>query len=271
LSQATDHVILGPMNANLSLAPPPVGAGGSLNFNSPLSATRAAGLVRPLGAVLHASESDPPRVLDVGCGWGQLLLDILSVTDHAEGMGVDTFEPDIERARTSADRRGLGDRTEFEARKARTDEVRADVVLNIGAFQAFGSITEALGVLRELVRPGGRVLFGCEYWEHVPSAAELTAMWEDTTAQDAPLLADLVDHALAAGFRLDDLQTVTAREWEEFECGHMRDRELWLAAHPSHPEAQAVRAQLDSQRSIWLRGYRGVMGFAYVTLVPTAD
>ena len=33
------------------------------------------------------------------------------------------------------------------------------------------------------------------------------------------------------------------------------------------PDPQ-VRARADEHRSCWLRGYRGVMGLAYLTLVP---
>ncbi|MGC9668666.1 hypothetical protein ACNTMW_19175 [Planosporangium sp. 12N6] len=44
--------------------------------------------------------------------------------------------------------------------------------------------------------------------------------------------------------------------------------EEWLLSHADHPEADAVRAKLDKHRSIWLRGRRDVMGFAYLTLGP---
>ena len=40
--------------------------------------------------------------------------------------------------------------------------------------------------------------------------------------------------------------------------------EEWLATHDD-PQA---RARADEHRSCWLRGYRGVMGLAYLTLVP---
>ena len=42
--------------------------------------------------------------------------------------------------------------------------------------------------------------------------------------------------------------------------------EEWLLANGDHPEAEQVRAKLDRHRSIWLRGHRDVMGFAYLTL-----
>ncbi|MEU4623456.1 hypothetical protein AB0G04_26220 [Actinoplanes sp. NPDC023801] len=47
--------------------------------------------------------------------------------------------------------------------------------------------------------------------------------------------------------------------------------ESWLVANPGHPEAAEVRTKLDSHRRFWLRGHRGVLGFAYLTLGPIAD
>ena len=44
----------------------------------------------------------------------------------------------------------------------------------------------------------------------------------------------------------------------------------YLLAHGDHPEATRIRDQLDQHRSYWLRGYRGILGMAYLTLVPVA-
>ena len=44
----------------------------------------------------------------------------------------------------------------------------------------------------------------------------------------------------------------------------------WLAAHGDHPKAAEVRAQVDQHRSFWLRGYYGLLGQAYLTLVPVS-
>ena len=41
-----------------------------------------------------------------------------------------------------------------------------------------------------------------------------------------------------------------------------------VAAHPDHPRAAEIRQRVDEHRSYWLRGYRGLLGLAYLTLVP---
>jgi hypothetical protein len=79
-------------------------------------------------------------------------------------------------------------------------------------------------------------------------------------------LPDVVDAAVAAGFRPLRIQTATRGEWEEFEFGYAAAAEEWLLANPDHPEAGQVRDRLNAYLSIWLRGHRDVMGFAYLTL-----
>jgi SAM-dependent methyltransferase len=244
---------------------PELGRGAALDFMSPLSAARADRVVRDLAAARPAS------VLDLGCGWGELLLRLLAALPEANGTGIDTDGPDIVRARAAAVARGLDGRVAFVEGPAAEYAEPADLVLSIGAYQAFGTVPEAFAALRSRVNPGGRLLCGVEFWERVPSAERLARMWPGITAGDCMELGDLVDAATHAGYRPLDVATATTGEWEEFESGLAADTELWLLAHPTHPEADAMRAKLDAQRSIWLRGHRGHLGFAYLTLgVPVA-
>jgi hypothetical protein len=91
-------------------------------------------------------------------------------------------------------------------------------------------------------------------------------MWPGMTADDCDDLAGLVDRVVAAGFRPLRIETATHAEWEEFESGLALDAEEWLLANADHPESAELRSKLDNQRAIWLRGHRGLMGFAYLTL-----
>jgi SAM-dependent methyltransferase len=184
----------------------------------------------------------------------------------AQGVGVDTHAPDLVRGRDNATVRGLADRVTFIDGPVKEHLDRGDLVVSVGAFQAFGTVDEALKVLRGLVIPGGRLLFGAEFWEHPPTADELANMWPGISADDSTDLVGLVDQAIAAGFRPLRIETATRGEWEEFESRLAADVEEWLLSHTGHPEADDVRSGLDRQRSIWLRGHRDVMGFAYLTL-----
>ncbi|MEU1295953.1 class I SAM-dependent methyltransferase [Streptomyces sp. NPDC005840] len=242
------------------------GSGARLTFNAPLSDARADRLVTDLAA------SNPSTVLDLGCGWGELLLRVLEAVPGARGIGVDLRGAALERGRSDAARRGLADRVTFVEGPAADHLSDADLVLSSGAYQAFGTVADALGVLRERVNPGGRLLFAAEIWERIPTDGQLARMWPDMTAEDCHLLPDLVDLTIAAGFRPLRIETSTRDEWEEFESGYLAGPEEWLLANGDHPEADQVRDQVDTHRAFWLRGHRGVLGFAFLTLgVPTAE
>jgi len=238
-------------------------------FHGPLSQARAAQLTERL------TRNNPGTVLDIGCGWGELMLRILAAAPDATGVGIDIDDDDLARGRDGARARGLDARVTF-ARESGVGTARgpADLVLCLGASQALsevqppGHIAAALAVLRRLVTPGGRVLLGEGFWQHPPTAAELAAMWPGMTAGELLDLADTADLAVAAGFRPAWIETASEQEWEEFESGYQADEEEWLATHPDHPEAAEIRQRVEEHRSHWLRGYRGLLGFAYLTLVP---
>jgi cyclopropane fatty-acyl-phospholipid synthase-like methyltransferase len=240
--------------------PSGLGSGARLTFHGPLSAERADRLAAGLAA------GRPANVVDYGCGWGELLLRVLEAAPGASGVGIDIHGPDLARGRQNAEKRGLSGRVSFIEGPAAGHVGPADVVISCGAYQAFGTIAEALKALRALVKPAGLLLFGAEIWDRTPTDEQLANMWPGMTADDCLYLPDLVDAATAEGFRPLHIQTATRGEWEEFESGYAAGAEEWLLAHGDHPEAGQVRAKLDRHRSIWLRGHRDVLGFAYLTL-----
>jgi cyclopropane fatty-acyl-phospholipid synthase-like methyltransferase len=236
------------------------GSGARLTFHGPLSAERADDLVADLAA------RKPANVIDYGCGWGELLLRVLQAAPDATGVGIDIHGPDIARGRENAERRGLSGRAVFIEGSATDHAELAEVVICCGAYQAFGTIREALTALRALVKPAGVLLFGAEIWDQAPTDERLANLWPGTTVDDCLYLPDLVDAAVAAGFRPLRIQTATRGEWEEFESGYAAGAEEWLLANGDHPGAAELRAKLDGHRSIWLRGHRDVLGFGYLTL-----
>ncbi|MFC9154239.1 SAM-dependent methyltransferase [Streptomyces bauhiniae] len=234
-----------------------------LTFHGPLSAARADAIVARLAA------NRPRTVLDIGCGWGELLLRVLEAVPEARGTGVDLDEVDLARGRRSAEERGLTGRVDFLAESARyTARGPADLVLCVGASQALSDAdcptAEALRSLRSLVSDHGRVLLGEGIWDRRPTEAELAGMWPGAADSDHLSLAELLDLAVASGFRPEWTETATLSEWEDFESGYQADQEVWLAANP---DATEVRDRLDRHRAQWM-SYRGVLGMAYLTLVP---
>ncbi|MFJ3956070.1 SAM-dependent methyltransferase [Arthrobacter sp. NPDC090010] len=241
----------------------------SLTWLTPLSEERAANLVAFL------SEPAPAEVLDMGCGWGELLLRVLTSTPTARGRGVDRASTFIDRARQQALSRGLSDRVTFEAMPGLEAEDRpADAVICIGASQIWGPPVEAaqpldyaaaLRALRTLVLPGGRLVYGEAIWSappHPAATAPLSGRDDEFLTKDA-LLAQI----RAAGFDVVDDAQASIQEWDAFEAGYRDGYTRWLEAHDAdHPAAEQVRRQYEEQRAAYEDGYRGVLGMAYFCL-----
>ncbi|WP_137990924.1 SAM-dependent methyltransferase [Streptomyces vilmorinianum] len=241
----------------------------SLTFHGPLSEARATRMIERLAA------SSPATVLDIGCGWGELLLRTLEAVPGATGVGIDINAEDLARGRDLAKERGLAERVEFVEESALgTTRGPVDAILCLGSSQALCDPEQphdpaaALRELRRLVKPGGRVVLGEGFWQRTPTDEELAAMWPGAHTGEHFLLGALVDLAIEAGFRPAWIETASREEWEEFESGYRHDTEVWLAANPDHPLAAETRARVDRQRSGWLNGYRDALGITYLTLVP---
>jgi SAM-dependent methyltransferase len=231
-----------------------------LDFNAPLSGARADAIAMRLAA------AGPVTVLDIGCGWGELLLRVLARTPDARGVGVDIDERLLTRGRAAAETRGLDDRVSFVTGTPGLATVPADLVICVGSSHAFGEdagLGHALRSLYDLVRPGGRLLLGEATWD--PRApADKSLVWDDMV--ELPDLAGLVDLACAAGFRPLYIEEANPDELDALESGFLADSEEWLLARSDHPDAAQVRAHADEHRNRWLRGYRRAFGFAYLTL-----
>jgi ubiquinone/menaquinone biosynthesis C-methylase UbiE len=230
----------------------------SLDFNAPLSDARAETIARALAG------AEPSTILDIGCGWGELLLRVVAATSEGRGRGIDSDPAVLERGRVNAASRGLADRVVFVEGPVPTEHEPADVVICIGADHAWGSQADALGALHGFVRPGGQLLFGSGFWERPPSVDEAATL--DMTPDSLPDLAALVDLAIAAGYRPLFVETANRDEWERFESGYLADWERWLHRYDDEPGASEIRAKADAHRNQWLRGYRHLLGFAYLTL-----
>lgn len=228
-------------------------------FNSPMSDVRAAKLI----ADLEVAPRD--HVLDLGCGCGELLLRAAESEPTCRATGIDADPEAVERGRQNASDRQLDYRVTFEVGDISAYEAAADVVIASGVSHAWGGTQLMLAGLKQSVRPGGRVLIGDGIWRRPPTDAALQAL--EATAHDFLSLAAMVDVAIASGYRALSVAEANDDEWDDFESRWCSGYERWLLANADHPEAPAARVRVDDHRNRWLNGYRGVLGFAYLTLV----
>jgi SAM-dependent methyltransferase len=241
-----------------------------LTFMTPLSDERASKLVRFLAEGLDGT------VLDIGCGWAELLLRVVAAAPAARGVGVDADEACIEHGRTLAEQRGLGDRVTLTVGDAKDRAPgRADAVICIGASQVWGPPVEAnqpidyasaLAAIRAKVSRGARVVYGEGVWSRPPIPAAVAPL--SGRLDELVPLAELIQLTVAHGFMPVAVHEASIDEWDEFESGYSARYASWLAEHdPDHPEADEVRTRAARQRAGYFGGYRGVLGMAYFGLV----
>ncbi len=237
----------------------PVGYYESLDFNNPMTSETADLIVAELAKL------GPQHVLDIGCGWAELLLRLLDVCPVATGHGIDHDEALIERARGNARDREIDSRVTFTANV--DAEQATDLVLNVGAEHVFGDLDRALVELRRFVKPGGHLLLGTQFWEQPPTPELIEAIGQ------VPTLPALIDSAVAVGWRPRNLRVAALRDWDHFEFGFLADWEQFVMAPTSGDEAARAAQAADEHRAEYLKR-RGILGFAFLTLgrpqVPTA-
>jgi cyclopropane fatty-acyl-phospholipid synthase-like methyltransferase len=229
----------------------------AMRWNTPLSESHAELLLRRL----ELPESG--WVLDLGCGWGELLLRAVAAASQSGslGVGVDTYGPDLERGRRIAQARGLVDQVTFTEASVVDWSEPADRVVCIGATHAWGGTRAALDALVQMVKPGGRLLFGDGFWQQPPGDTAVGIFGTEVVA-----LKDLIRHAHSAGWQVLHISQADQLEWDDFESTWRLGRHRWLAEHPDAPEAAKLRQELEDSVLEYLDVYRGVLGFCYLVL-----
>lgn len=228
----------------------------AMRWNAPLSSEHAELLLDRLG--LRPGD----HVLDLGCGWGELLLRAVQRGGPGTtGTGVDVDAAALARGTRLRRARGLDDRVEFVPAASAAWRQPADRVLCVGASHAWPGVAEALAALAALVSPGGRLLFGEGCWERAPAPAAAAVFGDEVIA-----LTDILEQAREAGWRVLHLSTADQREWDDFEGTWRAGRQQWLLDHPADARAEEVRDTLDAQQREYVETYRGVLGFCYLVL-----
>ncbi|MCI4369347.1 MAG: methyltransferase domain-containing protein [Thermoplasmata archaeon] len=229
-----------------------------LAWNTPLSTAHAD---RLLG---HLRLSAGDRILELGCGWGGLLLRAVARTPGASAQGVDNNPDVLDRGRRHAEELGLAERVSFIAEDAKHFPAVSGRLICIGASHAWGGTDAALSGFRDHLSPRGLGLFGDGFWLRSPSTGNITMFGEL-----AGSLAALVEKAVAAGLGPLYVDCATEAEWDDFEWTGIRGLEEFARDAPDDPLAKRALVEAETRRAEYLQGYRGVLGFAYL-IVTTA-
>lgn len=98
------------------------------------------------------------KVLDLGCGTGEITARLAAKYPAASFVGVDIEEPHLEKARARS--AGFGERVRFETGDALNlafDDATFDLVVCRHVLQAVSDARRVLEEIRRVTRPGGRV------------------------------------------------------------------------------------------------------------------
>lgn len=110
------------------------------------------------------------------------------------------------------------------------------------------------------------MLLGDGIWDVPPTPAALTAL--DADADELPDLAGLVQLAVDHGFEVAHAHVSTLEEWDEYEWSWTGSLTDWALAADRDPDQRSEALEAArAHRDAWLRGYRGVLGFATLVLV----
>lgn len=101
------------------------------------------------------------KVLDVGCGFGASLIEIVRAFPESEAVGVDLAEPLLEHARCLAVEKNLSDRISFEKKNVEElpyDDRSFDVVINIFMLHIVENPAAMLNEIERVLKPSGHLL-----------------------------------------------------------------------------------------------------------------
>jgi SAM-dependent methyltransferase len=203
--------------------------------------------IETIVAMLALDEDD--RVLDVGCGRGELLIRIAERTG-ASGIGVDLADEQIATARSQAALRVPDAGLQFETLDASMlDEEDGSFALAVcvGSTHALGGLAGTLERLATFVRPGGNLLIGEGFWALPPSAAFLDALGgasEDELTTYPELLAAGNGHGLEPVYAA----TASVQDWEHYEWANILHADRYAQQHPDEEGVELLHTRVEAAR-----------------------
>lgn len=200
------------------------------------------------------------RLLDVGCGWGAL---VLHAAEHhgVEAVGITLAEQQAALARERAAERGLADRVEVRVADYREVEGTFDAIASVGMVEHVGAgmLPTYFERLRGLLRPAGRLLNHGITTGRRQQVRDLAAADDSFVGRyvfpDGALVpsSHVVARAEEAGFEVLDLQQLRPH--------YARTLEHWV--HRLERRAEAARELAGERRYRTWRAYMAgsVVGF----------
>ncbi|HEY9085875.1 MAG TPA: cyclopropane-fatty-acyl-phospholipid synthase family protein [Candidatus Tyrphobacter sp.] len=177
------------------------------------------------------------RLLDVGCGWGALVMRAAECYD-VQALGITLSRSQYEEAQRRIDASGLGERARVELRDYRDlGGERFDKIASIGMFEHVGSpkVPEYFAATFAALRPGGLFLNHGIAAQRPQGARQGTSFVERFVFPDGELvtIAQALGFAERAGFEVRDVENLRehyARTLRAWVTNLERNRDAAIAA-----------------------------------------
>ena len=187
------------------------------------------------------------RVVDTGCGAGELLIRVLEAHPGWTGTGVDVDGVTLERARKAAAGRIGAGRVRFVESAAESAGLwpgAYDLAMNVGSSHVHGGTAGALAAMAVLVRPGGLAILGEGYWRRRPSVVFLAALGGASEGELTDFQG-LLASTRTAGFAVEGEWHASDGDWEAYETSLAK-----AAERMAGDEAQRYAATIRGRRAL---------------------
>ena len=211
-----------------------------------------------------------PRILDVACGKGELLLRIAEHYDRTDGYGhsLDAVAIEISpyfiadlrdkhRLRASTARLEV---LEMDGAEYKAPPDSFDLTMCVGASWVFHGMEGTLRYLAAATRPGGKVLVGEPFWIAEPPAEylEYSGLKRDQFGSHE----SNVEAGVAAGLTPWLALVSNSDEWDRYETLQWRAAARYAQAHPEDPDLAELLDRVEHSRREYLRWGRTILGWS---------
>jgi SAM-dependent methyltransferase len=225
--------------------------------------------VDKLGELIGRLDLPPmPRVLDIACGKGELLLRLAETYgggagEGFDGVGVDVSPFCIAELRQASFRRvpvAKLELLEMGGSDYRPEPGSFDLACCVGASWIFEGHRGALRALGEAVRPGGQVLVGEPFWRAEPDPAYVSSsgLRRDQFGSHA----ENVNAGVAEGLVPLLALVSNGDEWDRYETLQWRAAARYAGTHPDDPDVPELVERIERRRHEYLTWGRETLGWA---------